>query len=96
MHNLEMGDDLDGCAVALYVEVPGTKVVLFQAFFDMYEAIGIVRTIDIRRSQVCVLTTKDQLKDCMDLLEAVREYVPWRLIERPCDSEKFFGYSRKR
>ncbi len=96
MHNPATSEDLDGCAVALYVEVPGAKVVLFQAFFDMYEAIGIVRTIDIRRSQVCVLTTKDQLRDCMGLLEAVKEYVPWRLIEKPCDSERLFGYSRKR
>ena len=88
-------EDLDGCAVAIYLEVPGSKVVLFQAFFDLYEAIGCVRTIDIRRSRVCVVTTKDSLGDCASLLEGIKDIVPWRFCEKPLDSEKFFGYSLK-
>lgn len=88
-------EDLDGCATAVYVEIPGSKVVLFQAFFDLYEAVGIVRTIDIRRSQVCVVTTRDQLGDCLALMEALKEMIPWRFVPKPSDSEKIFGYSRK-
>ena len=85
---------LDDWAVALYVEVPGSKVVLFQAFLDLYEAVGIVRTIDIRRSRVCVVTTRDQLQDCLSIMEALKATVPWRMVEKPPDSEKIFGYSR--
>ena len=88
--------ELDECAVALYLEVPGSKVVMFQAFFDMYEAIGVVRTIDIRRSRVCVVTTRDMLPDCMRLLEALREYVDWSFVEPPDDYEKIFGYFKDR
>ena len=88
-------EDLDGCAVAVYLDVPGSKVVLFQAFFEIYEAIGCVRTIDIRQSKVCVVTTRDCLADCERLLNGIKDIVPWRFCERPVESERLFGYSLK-
>ena len=88
-------EDLDGIAVAVYLEVPGSKVVLFQAFFDIYEDVGFVRTIDIKRSRVCVVTTKDLFPKCKEILESIKSNVPWRLVEKPEDHEKIFGYSRK-
>lgn len=88
-------EHLDQCAVALYLEVPGSKVVLFQAFFDLYEAIGVVRTVDIRLSQICIVTTSDMLLDCVAVLHALRREIPWRFMKKPADSEKLFGYSKK-
>ncbi|NMC63527.1 MAG: DUF4911 domain-containing protein [SAR324 cluster bacterium] len=88
-------EKLDEYAVVLHIEVPGSKVVLFQAFFELHEAIGIVRTIDIRRSRVCVVTTEDMLPDCLKLLEALKDQIPWRFVESTEDGQKIFGYSRK-
>ena len=88
-------DSLDDIAVAIYLEVPASKVVVFQAFFDIYEAIGFVRTIDLRRSMLAVVTTKDCLEDCCSLLEAIKGMVPWRIAQKPGDSEKIFGYALK-
>ena len=67
----------------LYLEVPGSKVVLLQSFFELYEGLGLVRTIDIRSSQVCIITTTSQLDDSFKALYDIREAVPWRLIAKP-------------
>lgn len=88
-------EDLDGHAVAIYLEVPGSKVVLFQAYMDLSEDIGFVRTIDIRRSRVCVVTTHDMLPECLRLLDVLKTTIGWRYVEKPPDSEKIFGYAKK-
>ena len=61
---------IDQATYAFYLEVAGSKVVLLQAFFELYEGLGTVRTIDIRRSLICVLTTPTQLHQCREALEA--------------------------
>lgn len=80
------------------LEVPGPKVVLLQTFFELYEGIGAVRTIDIRESVICIITTPTMLKHCLAALEALREYVPWRYAETISDETKaaVFNFKPKR
>ena len=55
------------------------------------------RTLSIARSLVCVLTTPTMVHTCADLLEALREQVPWRVVPPPAESdqERYVGYFRR-
>ncbi|MCB0317802.1 MAG: DUF4911 domain-containing protein [Bdellovibrionales bacterium] len=70
--------DLDDHTTALFLEVPGPKVVVLQGFFELYEGLGLVRTIDIKKSQVAILVTKDLLQESIDALESIKEEVCWK------------------
>lgn len=88
---------LDEETLAVHLEVPGAQVVLLQAYFETHEGLGTVRTIDMKSSHVCVLTTSSQFGDCQALLEAVRKTIHWRPRKAPLGSEakRYFGYFRK-
>ena len=94
-------DKLDEHTVALYLEVPGSMIVELQAYFELYEGIGIVRTLSVKKSLVCVLTTVDMQEDCIELLNALRNNaenrIPWRAVERPDEETRllYHGYSKK-
>jgi len=79
---------LDDRTWVIYLQVPGPQVVLFQALFENYEGLGIVRTLDIRTSRVCLLTTGSMLPDCMTALENIRGLVPWRFLT----DDEFSGF----
>lgn len=94
--NLEV-ETVDGDTASICLEVPGAEVVALQGYFETYEGLGLVRTLDIRRSLVCVLTTPSMLDDCMALLEALRPEIGWRPARRPADlsGDRFLGYFKK-
>lgn len=71
-------------------------MVLFQAYFESYEAIGLVRTLDLRKSLVSVLTTKTQFEDCYKLLEAIQEEIRWHPAKIPTQElkDKYLGYGK--
>ena len=70
---------LDQSSVALYLEVPRSNVVLLQAYFELYDGVGTVRTLRGERPVVCILTTPPQLDTCLNVLEAVRAQVAWQV-----------------
>lgn len=77
---------LDAHTYAICLEVPATKIVLLQGIFENYEGIGTVRTLDIERSLVCILTTPSMVQDCIDVLHAIEYTVPWRAVECPAET----------
>lgn len=83
---------LDEHTWALYLQVDGAQVVLLQALFETYEGLGTVRTLDIRKSLVCILTTPPQLKDCCGALESMRGEIEWRVVPRPPEADNYLGY----
>jgi Domain of unknown function (DUF4911) len=89
-----IADFIDTGTCAFYLIVPSEKVVLLQAFFELYEGVGIVRTLNLRRSLVCILTTPSMLGDCRAALEAIRSMVPWSPVPRPEEAERqlYLGY----
>jgi hypothetical protein len=91
-------DRIDDFTTAIYLEVPGSKVVLFQAYFELFEGLGLVRTLSIQRSLVCILTTPDLAPTCLEVLHAIQDTVPWRIVERPAEAEAqlYIGYFAKR
>jgi hypothetical protein len=87
-------DFIDPETCAFYLEVPSEKVVLLQAFFELYEGLGIVRTLNLRKSLVCILTTPSVVEDCRGALEAIRSMIPWSGVARPEEAERqlYLGY----
>jgi hypothetical protein len=73
---------IDAQTVAFYLEVPRSHVVLLQVFFELYDGVGTVRTLDKDAAVVCVLTTPSHLQVCVGVLEAIKEQVAWT----PCSS----------
>ena len=88
---------LDDHAYVLYLQVPSAQLVALQAYLESYEGVGLVRTLDIRRSLVCILTTPGMLTPCMELLEKLREEIGWQAAALPGDmeAERFLGYFKK-
>jgi hypothetical protein len=85
----------------LALEVPGSKVVLLQAFFELYEGPGAVRTVDIKNSLLCIITTPSLLDACLEVLNAIQPVVHWRFateigthaVEAAFDLQKQLGMS---
>jgi len=97
-----IADKLDDHIVALYLEVPGSQIVELQAHFELYEGLGIVRTLSVRMSLVCILTTLDMQNDCIELLHSLRDNaqgdsIRWRAAPRPDEETRalYHGYSKK-
>jgi hypothetical protein len=90
-------DIIDEGTIALYLKVPGEKVVLLQALVESYEGVAIVRTLNIRKSLVCIITTPSMLDTCAAMLEALRPEIGWEYIERPKEAEEqlYLGYFKK-
>ena len=90
-------DKLDNECLALYLEVPGSQIVLLQAYFELHEGVAITRTISVARSLICLLTTPSMLNDCLAILASIRHNIEWRFVQKPseADRELFHGYSRK-
>lgn len=90
-------DVIDEGTRALYLEVPGEKVVMLQALVESHEGIGLVRTLNIRKSLICILTTPSMLEACLDLLNALQPEIGWRFVERPKEAEEqlYLGYFKK-
>ena len=68
---------LDDLTIALAIKVPGSRVAFLQSLFESYEGVGSVRTIDIQRGEVIIMTTPDQLAECKQILEDEKEQLKW-------------------
>lgn len=76
---------IDADTVAFYLEVPRSHVVLLQVYFELYDGVGTVRTLDKESAVICVLTTPSLLNDCIGVLNAIREHVSWIPREAPAE-----------
>lgn len=90
-------DKLDEHTYAIYLEVPGPAIVLLQGIFELYEGLGIVRTLSVQHSLVCILTVPDMYEDCARVLNAIQNIVPWKTAPVPEKEirELYHGYNRK-
>ncbi len=77
---------LDHETTAYYLEVPRNQIVLLQTYFELYDGVGTVRTLEGDRAVVCILTTPSMAKDCEEVLQAIREQVAWTPCEPPASA----------
>jgi hypothetical protein len=73
----------DPSTVAFYLRVPRSHVVLLQAYFELYDGIATVRTLQGPDAIVCVLTPTTQQEDCIGVLTAIRSEVHWEVVPQP-------------
>ena len=76
---------VDDKALALYLDVPRSGIVLLQALFELHDGLGTVRTIDASKGFICILTSSGLLNDCTEMLESVKNLIPWRLAPAVSD-----------
>jgi len=82
---------VDPETVAFYLQVPRSQVILIQAYFELYDGVGTVRTTQGEEPVVCVLTPKAQQEDCMSVLEAIRSQVHWEIAPPPTRADDTSG-----
>lgn len=66
---------------AIFLDMPASQIVLLQGFFELYDGLGTVRTIEKNQAMVCVLTTPSQIEETCRVLEGLRGEIQWRQIE---------------
>ena len=79
---------LDDYAIAISLRLPSSKVVALQAYLELYEGVGFLRTRDVRNSLVTVLTTPTSFQACREMLEALRAEIGWELIPHQRDPKE--------
>lgn len=74
-------EQIDAETIVVPIEVPGAQVVLLQTFFELYEGLGAVRTVNIRESIICIVTTPTMLTPCLEALTSMKQLISWRFAE---------------
>ncbi len=67
----------------IYLELPPENIVLIKFFLESYEGIGELRTIDNNKAQVVILSLTDTKDHVLNLLEAEKESLQFKIIEKP-------------
>lgn len=67
----------------IYLELPPENIVLIKFFLESYEGIGELRTIDNNKAQVVILSLTDTKDHVLNLLEAEKESLKFKIIDRP-------------
>ena len=68
---------LDEHTVAIFLQIPASKVAFLQSLIETYEGLGTVRTVNVRESLVALISTKEQLPVCLEILESLKPATPW-------------------
>ena len=91
--------EVDPFSCVAYLEVPKNAVVLLQVFFELYDGVAAVRTVQATEQRgaatgviVCILTTPGQKAACIGLLNSLAlssltPRVPWRVAK--CELDPF-------
>jgi hypothetical protein len=89
--------EVDELTCAIYLLVPKNQVVNLQAYFELYEGLGTLRTVSIRDSLVCIVCTKDLLNDCKLALIDLQQEINWRVAPKSAIAEEDFinSYGQK-
>ena len=81
-------DYLDEHTCAIYLLVPAPQVVVLQAHFEAYDGVAVVRTLDLQKSLIAILTTPAMLPECLCVLAGIRTEVAWDPAPETAASEQ--------
>jgi hypothetical protein len=74
-------EETDSICRTIYVQLPAKNVVKLQAYFDLSENLGSLRTISVADGCIAILTTADLLPDCYSLLDSLADSLGIRQVE---------------
>ncbi len=80
-------DDVTECII---LELPASKIVFIHALFEGYDGLAQVKTLDTKRSLLCLIATRDTAPDCLRVLESLRGEVAWRQVAPPENFDELF------
>lgn len=78
---------IDEIGRAIYLYCPCDQIVLLQGYFETYEGLGIIRTIDSKNSLISIITTSDMIENCLGFLNAIKPEIAWQASDASIDFE---------
>ena len=70
---------------AIYLEIPPACIAYIKFIFESYEDVGIIRTVDRRKSIIVLLAMNDFIDTARKILDSIRQDIPLAEIPRPSD-----------
>ena len=71
---------------AIYLFTPPEHIAYVKFIFESYEDVGIIRTVDKKKSIIVLLAVKDFLDVAREIIDALKQEVPLQKISRPVDA----------
>ena len=70
---------------AIYLETPPECIAYIKFIFESYEDVGIIRTVDRKKSIIVLLAMNDFIDTAREILDSIRQDVPLAEVLRPND-----------
>ena len=78
-------ETLDESTCAVYIHCPAAYIVDLQSYFEIYESLGVVRTLDSKNSLVGIVTTPSMLEEVEKVLDGLKDIIPWSKTSLPSE-----------
>jgi hypothetical protein len=69
----------------IYLETPSEHIAYIKFIFESYEEVGLIRTVDRRKSIIVLLAMDDFLDTARAILESLKRDVPLIEVPRPAE-----------
>ena len=92
---IEQLDDVTSC---IYLKIPEKKVVMMQSYFEIYDGVATVRTLDIKNSLICIIVPNCNLDLCFEILESIKKEVGFEYTNKPqnAKSDDYVGFKNSK
>lgn len=78
---------LDKLTYAVYFYVPRHQIVYLQSIIELYEGLATLRTINIKKNLMCLITTAEQVNHTKEMLSNVSSEINFREAQKSDISE---------
>jgi hypothetical protein len=69
----------------IYLQIPPEHIAYVKFIFESYEEVGIIRTVERKKSIIVLLAMSDFLDTAHKILDSIKSDVPLREVSRPAD-----------
>jgi hypothetical protein len=69
----------------IYLEIAPEHIAYIKFIFESYEEVGIIRTVDRKKSIIVLLAMPDFVDDARAIIDSLKQDIPLAEIPRPAD-----------
>jgi Domain of unknown function (DUF4911) len=69
----------------IYLEIAPEHIAYIKFIFESYEEVGIIRTVDRKKSIIVLLAMPDFADDARAIIDSLKQDIPLAEIARPAD-----------
>jgi hypothetical protein len=69
----------------IYLEIAPEHIAYIKFIFESYEEVGIIRTVDRKKSIIVLLALPDFVEDARAIIDSLKQDIPLAEIPRPAD-----------